>query len=384
MLPVSLNHEPDSKVSDTASLPLLTLLSFLLVAFTIEFDNEAELQRMGIKPRAWLVSLAFWSNFLALVPDEGISVAALEDVTGKSLNTVGAGKTGMERWGYVTVTPNMTSTGKRPLLAEWLVRPTPAGIRAKTILAPLLDTIESRWRDRFGSGAIDSLRSALGAIVSRTEHKLPRYLPVLGYGHTTEFRSMPGSPEPPDSLDLSALLSQVLLMFTLDFERDFPLSLAICANPLRVLEEVPVRERDLSGMTGVAKETLAVATGFLEKTGYAVFEPTEGATGQSIRLTEKGLEVKSAYKQRIAGIEENWRDRFGAAEIANLREASHCVIDERDGERSRLSIGLVPPIGTWRSKKPYLAQTQAFINDPVGSLPHFPMVSHRGGYPDGS
>jgi hypothetical protein len=48
------------------------------------------------------------------------------------------------------------------------------------------------------------------------------------------------------------------------------------------------------------------------------------------------------------------------------------------------SAGLVPHPGGWRAGPPYARLTQAMIADPAGALPHYPMVSHRGGYPDGS
>ncbi len=34
--------------------------------------------------------------------------------------------------------------------------------------------------------------------------------------------------------------------------------------------------------------------------------------------------------------------------------------------------------------EPYLAQTAAMLEDPTRMLPHYPMVLHRGGWPDGS
>ena len=45
-----------------------------------------------------------------------------------------------------------------------------------------------------------------------------------------------------------------------------------------------------------------------------------------------------------------------------------------------------PRCGAWGlgPAAPYAQLTQAMIADPAGSLPHYPMVSHRGGYPDGS
>ncbi|HEY7176300.1 MAG TPA: hypothetical protein VH442_15400, partial [Micromonosporaceae bacterium] len=58
--------------------PLPTLLSQALIAFTIEFDNEFEYRmphRTADRPGGrgpWLTSMAMWSNFIRLVPDEGI------------------------------------------------------------------------------------------------------------------------------------------------------------------------------------------------------------------------------------------------------------------------------------------------------------------------
>jgi hypothetical protein len=49
-----------------------------------------------------------------------------------------------------------------------------------------------------------------------------------------------------------------------------------------------------------------------------------------------------------------------------------------------ISAGLVPDPDGWRANPPYARLTQAMIADPAGTLPHYPMVSHRGGYPDGS
>ncbi len=69
---------------DYAGLPLSTLLSQTLVAFTVEFDNEFE-HRMphrttnhGGTPHApWLVSLAMWSNCMAFVGEDGVHVDEL-------------------------------------------------------------------------------------------------------------------------------------------------------------------------------------------------------------------------------------------------------------------------------------------------------------------
>jgi hypothetical protein len=54
------------------------------------------------------------------------------------------------------------------------------------------------------------------------------------------------------------------------------------------------------------------------------------------------------------------------------------------GGRPRLSLGLRPYPGGWRARNPYLRQTTAVLDDPDDALPHYPMVLHRGVWPDGS
>ena len=68
--------------------------------------------------------------------------------------------------------------------------------------------------------------------------------------------------------------------------------------------------------------------------------------------------------------------------LAGALRALHARPGGRD--EPLISAGLVPPPNGWREHPPYLRLTQAMIADPAGALPRYPMVSHRGGYPDGS
>jgi hypothetical protein len=71
-----------------ASIPLPTLRSHALVAFTIEFDNEAEGQiihrttKHGASPGSrqgpWLVSLVMWANCMQFIDKKGVAVRELE------------------------------------------------------------------------------------------------------------------------------------------------------------------------------------------------------------------------------------------------------------------------------------------------------------------
>jgi hypothetical protein len=78
------------------------------------------------------------------------------------------------------------------------------------------------------------------------------------------------------------------------------------------------------------------------------------------------------------------RARFGPGSIDSLRRSLLSVIEQGDGGRPRLSLGLRPYPGGWRTRNPYLRQTTAVLDDPDDALPHYPMVLHRGGWPDGS
>ena len=149
------------------------------------------------------------------------------------------------------------------------------------------------------------------------------------------------------------------------------MSLAISANVLRVLDEDGVRVRDLPGLSGVSKEGISMAMGILAKHGLAVSgSATDGGRGQVATLTPSGRSVQNKCRERLSEIEHRWQERFGGERVTALREALERLTG---GPRSRLSEGLDPPQGGWRTGEPRKA-----------TLPQYPMVLHRGGFPDGS
>ncbi|MFI5755982.1 hypothetical protein [Streptomyces sp. NPDC051569] len=186
-------------------------------------------------------------------------------------------------------------------------------------------------------------------------------------------------------LPLSALLSRVLLAFTADFEQASRLSLAVSANVLRVLDEDGLRVRDLPALTGVSKEAVAVSLGFLERHGYALVEPDPAAPRTRVaRLTPLGLGARRKYPRILAEVETAWRRRLGGRAVSELRDALRAVTGAAADGEPCLSLGLRPPPDGWRAHPPYRALTARLLADPVAGLPQYPMVSHRGGFPDGS
>jgi hypothetical protein len=374
-------------------LPLPTLLSFALVAFTIECDNETESRtphrttRHGVKMPAgvekttgrspWLISLAMYMNCLRFLEPEGLPLAELERRARTHTNLLG-----MQRWGLVTFAPDPSRMGAspraRPPQSTWIVALTRAGTMVRQVFEALLPEVETRWQARFGSAELESLRSSLVEIASQLDPGLPDSLPILGYGlHPGEY---PVTKLPPDlpvsfaDLPLPALLSRVLFAFALEFESQSEVSYAICANVLRLLGSGAARIRDLPQSSGVSKEAIDIAVGFLTRHGFATQQPeAPGSKIKAIALTAKGEQVRARYLTLLPETEDRWRSRYGAAVIDRLHAALSQLIAESPESQLPLMRAIEAHPDGWRAKLP----------KPT-TLPHYPLVSHRGGYPDGS
>jgi methyltransferase (TIGR00027 family) len=363
-------------------LPLSALLSQALVAFTIEFDNEAE-HRLPHRttshgasgpgdgaPAPWLVSLAMWENCMRYVTDEPITVGDLE-----ARARTGTNLDGMRRWGYITIdgTARKARNGRPGRNA--VLRATAAGLRAREIWRPLPGFIEQRWRERLGADQLSRLRNPLTSMVSRLDRGLPDCLPILGAALLSNGPDPRLPPRPdgiaPEALPLSALLSRVLLALALEYEREAGLSLAVAANVLRVLGPEGTRLRDLPALTGTSTASVRWALGILTRGDLAAEEPDPAASrGKVARLTPRGLDAQHLYHELTGTIERRWHDRFTPGVTGALRASLEPLAA---GRPPVLSGGLEPYPDNWR----------ASVRRPA-TLPHFPIVLHRGGYPDGS
>jgi hypothetical protein len=355
-------------------LPLSVLLSAPLVAFTIEFDNEVGHQlphrtaNWGRSPGAtknspWVVSQAMWANVLQYVDEAGVPVSELRE----RARTTQLQLPGLTRWGYLSVGSE----------ADPVVRPTVVGREAQQIMRPLAAVVEQRWRSRFGAAKVSRLRAALLAIGGQIDVDLPDYVPITSPTQNSKLaiprpRTLPSADA---DRDISVLLSRLLLAFTLDFEAVSRPSLPIAANTLRVLDSTGVRIRDLPTLSGVSKEAQAMAYGLLNRRQVVVIEPDPTASrGKIVRLTARGEKSQQNYLRNLADTESGWSARFGGPVIAELRESLAALVGEAPTPQlSPLFEGLKPYPDGWRAKV-----------RPPATLPHYPMVLHRGGYPDGS
>jgi predicted transcriptional regulator len=370
-------------------LPLTALLSFALVAFTIEIDNAAEnhiphtTTRQGASADSygpWLTSMVMYLNCLKHLPDEGIPE---EGITVRELERrarTGTNLNGMMRWGHIFVAPSPADPRAKPPEADWIVKPTAAGKAAKKAWQPLFASIELRWERRFGWDEVEELRAALRGVAAELRPDLPDCMPILGYGLSPKQtfgrrktgRAEPGPVEGVESLTIPELLARPLVAFALEFVNVSKLSLALCADILRVITEKGVRVRDLPELSGVSKEAIAMALGFMKKRELCVEAREEKGKARAVKLTTKGRTAQLAYRRIESEIESRWAKRLGDR-MARLRKAIRKLLGDSGRDQTGLLTGTEPPKGCWRAELPR-----------PKTLPWFPMVLHRGGYPDGS
>ncbi len=165
-------------------LPLSALLSQVLVAFTIECDNEAE---HGLPHRTsdhgpsgqgdgpWLTSLTMWENCMRYVTGEPITVAELE-----ARARTGTNLDGMRRWGYITIDGTARKAHRGRPGPDAVLRATAGGLRAHEVWRSLPGLVEQCWRDRLGPDQVGRLRAALIAMAGQLDPGLPDCLPILG------------------------------------------------------------------------------------------------------------------------------------------------------------------------------------------------------------
>jgi DNA-binding MarR family transcriptional regulator len=296
---------------------------------------------------------------------------------------------GLERWGYISVDrdPHLGATRTtsgfgtaRGVKPQTVIRPSMTGTLARGIWEPLTSEIETRWTERLGKRSVDDLREALTAVHDRVEMAMPRFLPVLNTkgldaGPVVELRQGERTHE----RELPALLSRVLLAFTVDYERNSEVSLPIAANVLRVLGSEPRALGELPLAAGVSKEAVSMSMTWLNGHGYIRVEPDPNGRGKVVAITGNGAIAQNHHVRRLADVEADWVTRFGSMAVESLRACLEVTL-----ESASVSVGLVTPAGGWRSTGRYKPLTAAFVERPRESLPYSPMVLHRGGWPDGS
>jgi len=345
--------------------PLPTLLSQAVVAFTIEADHlfECRMPHYTTESRKrgepiegpWLISMAFWANGLKHIDADGMTVGALADRALLAGHFIEGSNPGLVRWGYLRLSSGASSSKK--LARDWTVAPTRHGVLAQQTWASLPAEVDARWVERWPPVSV--LRGALADVVATADRELPDHLPING-GHQARVEFPRRPPRPTADLDVGTLLAKALVLFSLEVEAAADVALVQTANVLRVLAEGPVHQRDLPRAMGVAKETAAVMTGQARREGLVAI-----AESKEVAITDAGRRAASDADAAVAEVESRWP--------ADLRMQLEPLVGDGVLDGSPLAEAIRPPEGTWRHRRPR----------PL-TLPHHPVISHRGGYPDGS
>ena len=334
-------------------------LSRLFVAFTIEVDNTSEDHlRTADRPGQRAVA--------DLVRDVVELPALRADPRGsRSASWPGWAASPTSTACVAGAMPRTEKTSRRRGRTRWSASTRSGALRLAGVGA-------ARGRDRATvAGTVRAGRGRRPAGRAGADGRVPRCpcrLPVAGQRIYAEAEGIHRPPaDEPD--DLVVLLSRVLLAYTLEVERDAPVSLPVGLNVLRVLTPEGVAVRDLPTGSGVSKEGIGMVLNLLVKAGRAMVETNPPAAGSG-----------PSYPPR-AGRDQRLLERGRAVETrwgSNLDRALAAF------DPARLAEGLRPPPNCWRAQPPYRRWTDLVLADPASTLPHYPMVLHRGGFPDGS
>jgi DNA-binding MarR family transcriptional regulator len=134
-------------------LPLFTLLSNVLVAFTIEFDNEFE--------RESDLSLAISANVVRVLNEKGVRVRDVPLLAGVSKEAASMALGFLQKKGIAIVDVETDPAGSRAKIA----RLTSKGRAAQVAYRQIVGSIEERWKTRFGEKTIRTLRELLERLV---------------------------------------------------------------------------------------------------------------------------------------------------------------------------------------------------------------------------
>jgi DNA-binding MarR family transcriptional regulator len=135
-----------------------------------------------------------------------------------------------------------------------------------------------------------------------------------------------------NQLPLSALLSQALIAYTLEFDRllaakckrfgwrRLPPSLAMWSNILRFVGERGVDQRKLPELSGISKPAVQISVACLERHGWVTVDTDPSDTRTKIvRLTPRGRKIAKLWSSMLREIDEQWSELFGRDHMRSLR-----------------------------------------------------------------
>jgi hypothetical protein len=255
-------------------------------------------------------SLDLWANLLRALDNAGTDPRELPVTLRLSKRALRSRISTAARHGWVEEL--------HPGRGQVKVRLTVRGSDVTTRWKSLQSSAEERWRAEIGVNRADRLRASLEQLVAALPLEHPHYPASYGAadasvtgGNGQDWQPvLRGSGETVSDLPLSALVSQALVAFAMNYEEESPVALSLSATVIRL---IPPEGRALQGLGHSAGISALVRHGFLRVSGNAGRE--------IVHMTPKGLAVSRAYDGRIEAVETAWRKTFAEASITLLRRA---------------------------------------------------------------
>ncbi len=175
---------------------------------------------------------------------------------------------------------------------------------------------EEHWQQKIGIDYTTALRAALEEVVAKLPHEHPHYPASYGPadasitgGNGQDWKAVPRvAGDTVSYLPLSALLSQALVAFAMDYETRSPVALSLSAA---IMIRIPPTGRPLKGLG------YSVGISALSRHGFVRLDGSKSRG--TIYLTRNGLEVRDAYYERMQAVEAEWRVKLGANAVQTLR-----------------------------------------------------------------
>ncbi|MGB6429869.1 MAG: hypothetical protein WBF06_04740 [Candidatus Acidiferrales bacterium] len=261
-------------------------------------------------------SLDLWANLLRALNVAGTDRRELPAIVRLSKRAVRSRMSVAARNGWV----EELKLGRDPAT----VRLTARGSVVATRWTPLQHAAEERWRAEVGAERTSKLRASLEQIATRLPLEHPHYPASYGAadasitgGNGRDWKAVPRqNGNSVSDLALSALLSQALVAFAMNYEKKSPVALSLS---LMVIKRIPLEGRPLQGLGPFA------GISALDRHGFVRLSGSKG--GEIIYLTRKGVAVKDAHDERIQAVETEWRKAFGNEPVTALRRALEDVAD---------------------------------------------------------
>ncbi len=314
--------------------PLPTLLSHALIAFTEEYAHLAgdDLSQPH---------LAVWANVLRVIDDDGLAERELGAKAILAKRAVRVAVRDLAAQGWLHVVPATKAGGLK------MLHLTARGRGARDAGKHLAESVERRWRRRFGAALIDGLRTSLATAANAVDVELPWYLTAYGPtdGNITGglyLREQPGPPRIPargeewpvvlrrsdtGNQPLFALLSIALAAFAIDYERE---RLGDLRTGSTLLQRLP----DTGAPLEVVRDDGVVGSGRSTPERHLVVvveQPVRGAATRLVYPTPKSRRSRDAYPALVQEVERGWQARLGGGMMAALRSQLEAMDAKLDG-----------------------------------------------------